>query len=246
MKLLVLFLFLSTLSFGQYSDTSCFQGGMIKKSNLTDVDGIGWKNTSDHSIMYYQGKPFNGIIAGCSGKDIGYKANVVNGKMHGEELSYHSNGDLHFKRNWNNGILEGEEIVYNSKGDTVQCVNYINGKLNGKVVKFERDNFYDFRLLFVREYKNGYEDGDFICYYDNGNVRRKGHFASGIKDGEELTYDYEGNLESEKMFKLGKLISCKGYCPDPSQYFDDEEDDMQFEMAEVRGYVEGYITSQNH
>jgi antitoxin component YwqK of YwqJK toxin-antitoxin module len=219
---------------------------MINKSKLTDVDGIGWDNTSDHSIMYYKGRPFNGIIAGCSGKDVDYKAHVVNGKMHGEELSYYSNEELHFKRNWNNGILDGEEIVYNSKGDTVQCMNYINGKLDGKVIKFERDNFYDNGLLFVRDYKNGYEDGDFICYYDNGNVRRKGHFVGGLKDGEELTYDYEGNLESKKMFKLGKLISCKGYCPAPGLHIDDVEDDLGFEMRQIRWYVDGYITSKHY
>ena len=246
MKLLFLFALIGTFSYGQYSTSDCLSEGEVQRSKLTDVDGFGWFHTEDHSLMYYEGKPFTGAIVRCSGNDVVYRASVVDGKMHGEEIEFYRKNQLHFKRTWVHGVLEGDEVALRRDGDTLHFLSYKNGKINGRIMGYGDWSISGNGILFKLDYTNGYRDGEFIWYFENGLIWRKGHYSRGYKDGEEIDYDFEGNLASKKIYKSGDLISCKGYCPDPGTSIDEIEELLEYNLRHIENYVDGSIQSDDY
>ena len=44
------------------------------------------------------------------------------------------------------------------------------------------------------EYLNGLLDGEYICYYSNGNIKRKIIYEDGLANGEYIEYDINGDV----------------------------------------------------
>ena len=63
----------------------------------------------------------------------------------------------------------------------------VNGKIQGKISKGKRE-------------------GEWLWYWENGQLKEKVNYKDGKKEGEQLRYYENGKLEKSEIYKDGKLI----------------------------------------
>lgn len=99
---------------------------------------------------------------------------------------------------------------YSSLGGNIQTYGEVeNNKLNGTWKSYSiRDKL----LLSIGNYKNNHLVGMWEHYYPNGRLRFRGNFKQGKPDEKWIFYDKSGTIVSQKIFDLGKIISCIGKC----------------------------------
>lgn len=78
-----------------------------------------------------------------------------------------------------NGVNDGEEKWYDKKGRKILLVHYMNGK------------------------KHGLEEG----YYPNGDVMMSTTYENGVKNGEALTFNKDGSINKQIMFKDNRVVN---------------------------------------
>ena len=83
-------------------------------------------------------------------------------------------------------LIERQGLIYEKFMDVPFTGNSI-GKEQGKISK-------------------GKVEGEWLYYYDNGQLQYKINYKDGILDGEQLYYNENGQLEKTLIFKDGKLI----------------------------------------
>jgi hypothetical protein len=67
------------------------------------------------------------------------------------------------------------------------------------------DYFADSTVHFTVELKNGFKDGSFTEYYENGEEKLKGHFRSDKRDGTWYLYDESGKLVLKRIYDAGEI-----------------------------------------
>ena len=75
-----------------------------------------------------------------------------------------------------------------------------NGKREGEWVGYWDDG----QLLYKGNYKNGKEEGEYVRYYSNGQLDFKGNHKNGKREGEWILYWNNGQLYSKRNYKNGK------------------------------------------
>ena len=75
-----------------------------------------------------------------------------------------------------------------------------NGIKEGEWVEYYEDG----QLSYKGRYKNGEELGEWVLYYANGQLKEKGSFGTGRFEGEYFTYHANGQLKEKGSFKNGK------------------------------------------
>ena len=94
---------------------------------------------------------------------------------------------------WSHTINSDELIksnidgLYYEKFTDVPFTGEITGKIQGNIVKGKRE-------------------GEYLTYYENGQLWIKGNFKDGKQEGERLGYYENGQLEFKNNYKDGKLI----------------------------------------
>jgi antitoxin component YwqK of YwqJK toxin-antitoxin module len=84
----------------------------------------------DDNIMYYQGKPFTGIVFDMwNKKQVKNEANFVNGKLEGKGTGYYESGVVNWKGNYLDGKLKGKVTSYYKSGNIYSEGNYVSDKL---------------------------------------------------------------------------------------------------------------------
>ena len=58
----------------------------------------------------------------------------------------------------------------------------------------------------IERWKNGSKEGEWIWYYENGNIWYKGNFKNGKKEGECIWYHKDGNIWCKENYKNGKIV----------------------------------------
>ena len=61
----------------------------------------------------------------------------------------------------------------------------------------------------VVNYKDDFKYGQFILYYDNGNIMRDGYYLNDTLNGESHVYRKDGTLYQIEPYKMGKLHGVK-------------------------------------
>jgi antitoxin component YwqK of YwqJK toxin-antitoxin module len=54
--------------------------------------------------------------------------------------------------------------------------------------------------------KNGIREGNWLFYYDSGQLLLKGYYINGKKNGEEITYYENGTILSKGEYKDDKRV----------------------------------------
>jgi antitoxin component YwqK of YwqJK toxin-antitoxin module len=52
-------------------------------------------------------------------------------------------------------------------------------------------------------------------FFTEGTLEYEGKYQDGLQEGVFRRYDYEGNLESEVVFKDGQLVKINSFSPVP-------------------------------
>ena len=86
--------------------------------------------------------------------------------------------------------LVKREKLYYEKFTDVPFTGNVTGRIQGKL-------------------KNGYKDGNWIIYFENGNLQDKSNYKDGKIEGEWLTYHDNGQLEKTEIWKENRQMRDK-------------------------------------
>jgi antitoxin component YwqK of YwqJK toxin-antitoxin module len=158
-KILLMFLPLILISCSEYKSKYDFRQG---------DDGLLYEFGSD---KLYTGRIIDTI-------DVIIEYEVVDGKKHGEFITYYMNGNTEKHGYIENNSNEGEWKYY-----------YENGKLES-----------------VGKFKNNNPEGLWVFYYENGSKKEEGKFIKGDRKGKWTSYDEEGEVIKETDFDSGRSL----------------------------------------
>ncbi|SDW57513.1 toxin-antitoxin system YwqK family antitoxin [Aequorivita viscosa] len=88
-----------------------------------------------------------------------------NGKLHGKQTIYYSNGKITEEVNYNNGLKDGANIYYSTKGVAIKKFQYKDGNLHGPATYYDGHG----NLIIEGAYKDNKKHG-LWKYYKNGKV----------------------------------------------------------------------------
>lgn len=155
---------------------------------------------------------------------LSIQADLVDGVLDGERISYLPNGSRDTKMTFRDGELKGtvynyytfdelfnevplnsggnrEGVVkyYHKNGKLKHLINYIDGKRQGTC-----EEYYDNGQLTIKfEYKDDEIDGEYKGYHRNGTPSVEGQFQSGKRVGDWKFYHDNGNVKEEGSYVNG-------------------------------------------
>ena len=207
MRILFVFVFLSSVAFGQKTDKQPYcdeiEGFKLGKDSTTNycdtIFPVGYtgivkcciiESSIDETreVVKKYSTYKNGIKHGIErywsdelGGFLYSEANYVNGKMDGIYRVWQDNNlnNLRYKQNYKNGKEHGKFLTWNWGGDLVDEKNYKDGKLDG-IQKSWHNNLKKFSEELYKEGKRIY--GKY--WYDNGQLREE-YFSEKDKPNKE-------------------------------------------------------------
>lgn len=116
-----------------------------------------------------------------------------------ETKQYFKSGQLKIKSIYKNGKIDSSKR-YNKNGQLAYTSIYKNGEL--KI----RNSYYDNGQLASVTF-DGYRNGLFKRYHQNGKLKAKGNYIGGKKNGLFKAYDLNGRLVENLIYKDGKIVT---------------------------------------
>jgi antitoxin component YwqK of YwqJK toxin-antitoxin module len=113
---------------------------------------------------------------------------LLNGKLHGKRLIYHTNGNVSDEIEYENGLSNGTEKRFYEDGTLMQKGNFKNGKEVGVWEMYHPNGKLKQRTNFV----NGKMDGESVSYYSTGKIKGTLEYNNG---------EYQNNKETDKIYK---------------------------------------------
>jgi len=180
---------------------------------------IHYRFGKEHGMMTYYNKNYGG-------KSLEIK--MKNGKKNGKLTRYFFNGNLETTAYYINDVIDGQERIYAMDGSLILETNYKLGVKDGpyfswhtkgmpkEIGAFNNGNFhgnweyYDERGCMVGEAKFDNGNGVQIAYTSHGELARKTNYENNLKNGEEIYYAPNGEVEKVFLFKDDKIIEING------------------------------------
>ena len=108
-------------------------------------------------------------------------------------------------------IISNQDGLFYEKFTDVPFTGNVTGERQGKISKGKREGewlfYYESGQLERKvNYKDGKREGERLNYWDNGQLRSKSNFKDGRKEGERLIYHKNGQLIKKSIYKDGELI----------------------------------------
>ncbi len=124
-----------------------------------------------------------------------------NGEKTGKWTYYFNNGKINGFDNWVDGKQHGEDVTYNKQGIVIARANYVNGNLQG-----ERKAYFEVgHLKSITPYINGVEEGKYVEYFSTGRKKVEAQVAKDKLHGSYKTFYNNGNPEYIVNYENGKL-----------------------------------------
>ena len=108
------------------------------------------------------------------------QATFVNDTIHGAYKEFHPNGQVKVSGAYNHGMYDGRWEYFDASGMKVGYAEFKNG--TGK---------------------------QFALHYGSKRIKTEVSYVNNLKDGDEIWYDREGNIEKKIVHSQGKIISTK-------------------------------------
>lgn len=124
-----------------------------------------------------------------------------NGKKHGSFEKFNESGEIRYVANYFEGVKDGIEKKWWDNGNLKEEFTYSNGKKDGVVKKFDKNG----EIVYVVDYVEGIKDGMEKSWWDNGNLKVKFLYQNGKKDGFCYEWFENGNMKYEKSYSNGLL-----------------------------------------
>lgn len=163
---------------------------------------------------------------------ISRETDYKDGKLHGPDVTYHSNGNLKAEYYYKDGLYDGRFREWYASAHLRVEGNYSVGKPIDTIREYyppdaddksrkpvlAKETVYEDGLAnaMVAEYSpegvqlsvmflnSGEPDGDFKAFFPDGTIMRSGHFLGGMKDGEWKEFYPNGKLHSLQDFSIDK------------------------------------------
>ena len=208
-----------------------FEGNMIYEGEYQNEKRHGngkeyTNNNIDFEGEFKEGKRWNGIANqfNMNGKVV-YDCTYQNGKIfNGKEYKYFDDEiKLRTEAEYKEGLLwnakgynkksvfsnidfeisNGNGVMKDYYSDNVlkSVINYKNGRKNGKAISYY--NIEGEKIEYEGEYNNDIKNGEWKCFYENGNKEFIGNYTNGIKNGPCKEYDKGGKLLFDGEYNNG-------------------------------------------
>jgi antitoxin component YwqK of YwqJK toxin-antitoxin module len=99
-------------------------------------------------------------------------------------------------------------INYNERGELVSAESYVDDKLNGKKIIYYLNDQLEagkMNILSVTNYVNDLKDGAYKEFHPTGKVKMTGNYASGERLGEWIEYYNTGQVMTRVRYKKDVL-----------------------------------------
>lgn len=217
--------------FDRATNTLLLMGENLKSDSVFK-SGI-WHQYYNQKI-YITSKYVNGKIEGTSfhyyNKDsISEKTNYKNGLKDGKYYSYFPNGKIQNETTYIKDKINGtwveyyenpyrvrfistylkdsllSEIYYDQNGNSYSTKNLIDSDISKQ--DGQKSEYYpDCKIKKQYFFKNNSLNGDYITYYQNGNILSKSTYIDGDINGWSYEYNINGDLTSKKLFKYDNVV----------------------------------------
>ena len=184
-----------------------YDGGKKKeegnlKDGKKDKLWIGWYENGKKSFegVYKDGNP-NGLLTwwyenGLKRQEGTYKDNILISQKHWTE----------------DGLDNGEFILFYKNGDILLRGDLKDNKFEGEFIEYgyfgTKDIYHKHSL---RNYRDGKLHGEFIRYFDTGDVNMVGNYIYGNLEGNYTYYDKDGKIYWEGTYDDDVLINETSY-----------------------------------
>ena len=130
-------------------------------------------------------------------------------------------------------IISNQDGLYYEKFTDVPFTGNSIGQQQGKIIKGKREGewltyYQNGQLNEKVNYKDGKANGEWLAYYEYGELFLKGHYKDGKIEGEQYVYYKNGQLQFKGNFKDGKeegellFYNENGQLVEKKHYKDDE------------------------
>lgn len=113
---------------------------------------------------------------------IKIKTPLLKGKVNGTAVRYYPDGKKEYEKGMKDGIDDGPERFYSEDGSVRSETIFKNGRAEGKSFSQINSGMADEYLVTIY-YKNGLRHGEHLEVYADGQVKTKGNYIAGKKDG---------------------------------------------------------------
>lgn len=137
-------------------------------------------------------------------KDTLEISETKNGKKHGVQKLFRSNGNLSAIAHFKNGLLSGKKEYFQMDGSRYLIEHYkAIPKENKSVLDGVRKVYQNEEVLVDKtNYKNGQKNGRYWLYHPNGNLKEKGKYKNDLIVHKKKTYDASGTLLRDENFVI--------------------------------------------
>ncbi len=159
-------------------------------------------------------------------KRIACQIQLHQGVREGSAVLFHSNGQVFSQSEYHNGVLNGMSIEKTAEGKVVREDNFTDGqklivdtehypnKSIKSVMRYlsdvqqvaTKDNWLTTTLATVSGSNEKQMHGEFVTYYDNGQISTKGRYNRGKLDGLYESWYKTGELASSGEYSQGKQV----------------------------------------
>lgn len=130
-----------------------------------------------------------------SGNKIGYLGYYENGLKDSAWIFYNPLGLIVKKEHYSKGLKNGITSIY-SEGILYDEVEFKNDKKNGRHSHYSSPK----QLNYYQEYKDGYFDGEYVLFFEDGSIKQKGKFVHGRCVGEWLIFYSNGAIMEKTVY----------------------------------------------
>jgi antitoxin component YwqK of YwqJK toxin-antitoxin module len=159
---------------------------------------------------------------------VNYKGKVFSGLI----ITEHINGVISEKINYKDGMKNGKEEIFYPNGKLSKITYYKDNQMVGELNSFHENG---------EVHEVGLSNGDYVSYYNDGEIKSKGQFVNGEMEGKFIFYNHltykelSERIEFERNYKNGKkegkefIYNTKGDLVFEYNYKDNEKEGEQIE-----------------
>ena len=222
---------------GNVIESRIYNQGVLLFEGIVDEEGRRqgpWKEYYETGELKSEGSYKDNLKIGkwnyyFRNGDIEQTGSYQRGLTNGVWTWYYTNGEVWREEEYLLGMEEGLSTEYSDSGTVIAKGNYVEGLRDGKWFFeiqdhreegrfFEGERTGEWRhyyldenqLRFVGKFENDLENGTHIHYYANGQVKRRGAYRLGQKEGIWEYYTEEGYKKISIEYENGVEIKYNG------------------------------------
>lgn len=127
-----------------------------------------------------------------------------NGMKKGESKTFSEDGKLQIQATFINDTIHGTYKEFHPNGQVKVSGAYNHGLYDGSWEYFDAGGM----KVGYAEFKNG-TGKQFALHYGSKRIKTEVSYVNNLKEGEEIWYDREGNVEKKIVYSNDKIISTE-------------------------------------